>query len=64
MPEVDLEKLRSVGHVGKTRAAARVRTVESDDGRRRAFEIDYPDGRKAAVVRPDTVRHSVSIKEL
>lgn len=56
---VDLEKLRSVGFVGKTRGKSRVRRLEGG----KAIEIDHPDGRVEAIVRPDTVRRTVSIKE-
>lgn len=63
MAGIDLEKLRSVGHVGKTRGKARVRKLD-EGGRVRGFEIDHSDGRQSAVVRPDPVIQKVSIKEL
>lgn len=63
MADVDLEKLRSVGQTGKHRGQSRVRELEAE-GRTTGFEIDHPDGRKEAVVRPATVRQKVSIKEL
>lgn len=63
MSDVDLDTLRTVGHVGKTRGKARIRKL-TDGGKVRAIEVDHADGRQSAVVRPDTVRQSVSVSEV
>lgn len=63
MSKVDLDKLRSVRQGGKTAGKARVREL-TDGDRVTGFEVDHADGRKSAVVRPQTVRQKVSIKEL
>ena len=58
----DLARLRSVRQGGRTDGTARVRDlVDGSTGRVTCHEVDYADGRQAAVVRPDTVRQSVSI---
>jgi hypothetical protein len=56
----NLEKLRSIRQGGKTKGKARVRQL-SEGGRVRGYEVDYGDGRRAAVVRPDTIQAKFSI---
>lgn len=56
----DLDKWRSIGLVGRTRGQVRLRPLREGD-RLRGAEIDHPDGRTEAVVRPDVIRHRLSI---
>lgn len=56
---VDLTKLRTISSP-RTAGAARVRDL---DGRGKSFEIDHPDGRVAAVVRPATTKAKISLTE-
>lgn len=64
MGKVDLEKLRSIRQGGRfSNADSRVRPLVSDEsGKTTGFEIDHYDDRKSAVVRPDTIRVSASLK--
>jgi hypothetical protein len=57
-----LEKFRTIRQGGKTKGKARVRKL-SEDGKVRAIEVDYADGRKEAVVRPGPIRANVSITD-
>lgn len=58
----DLEKWRSIGHVGRMRGKGRVRElVSDDDGATTGYEIDLADGRQEAVVRPQPIRVTSSI---
>lgn len=56
----DLERLRSIRQGGRTKGKARVRAL-SGEGKIRGFEVDYHDGRTAAVVRPQPIRAKISI---
>lgn len=46
----------------KTKGMAKV-TPLVEDGKTRGFEVEYRDGRKQAVVQPETVRHVLSLRE-
>lgn len=64
---VDLDRLRSINYGGKHRDDSRVRTLRSDEtGGTTGFEIDHPDGRVEAVVRPAPiiVKESLSSGEV
>lgn len=64
MPETEaqfLERMRSIGHTGKTAGKVRVRKLE-EGGKVRGVEIDRHDGSVEAVVRPDTNRMTLSLK--
>lgn len=56
----DLEKLRSIRQGGKTKGKARIRKL-SDRGKTTGYEVDYSDGRTAAVVKPDPIRVRMSL---
>lgn len=59
---LDLDKLRSIRQGGRTAGTARIRTTtDPATGRTTGHTVDYADGRTAAVVRPATVAHRVSI---
>lgn len=60
--KVDLEKLRSINSLNRTRGKTRLRELHSDqDGSRTGFQIDHHDGRVEAIVRPQPVTQSVSL---
>lgn len=55
------DKLRSVNHL-RTKGQARVAPLV-EKGQIRGYEIEYRDGRTEAVVRPETVRYKMSLKD-
>lgn len=62
MPKIDLEKMRSINFGGKHRDKSRMRALtDPDSGRETGFEIDHADGSQEAVVRPETIRETVSV---
>jgi hypothetical protein len=58
----DLEKFRSIRQGGKTSGKVRV-TDLTEKGKVRGFEVEYGDGRRQAVVNPDTVRYALSLRD-
>ena len=59
---IDLEKLRTVGHL-RTQGKAQVRRL-SEGGKNRGFQVEYGDGRSEAIVRPETIRRKFSISRV
>lgn len=62
MGKIDLEKMRSINFGGRTTGKSRMRSLhDPESGRTTGFEIDHPDGSQEAVVRPETIRETVSL---